>query len=116
MAAMSASRAMTTRMIAATADVRGKRSNPGARGNPGAFFSAGRKNAYTMRMLQVFLNGELREVDIGTTVHALLDRTGYANRRIAVEINREIVPRSAQAGRMLEEGDRIEIVHALGGG
>jgi len=46
----------------------------------------------------------------------LLDQTGFGQRRVAIEINREIVPRSAHAQRVLREGDRVEIVHALGGG
>jgi len=67
-------------------------------------------------MLQIFLNGEPREIDAHTTVHGLLDVTGFAERRIAVEINREIVPRSTHGDRLLRDGDRVEIVHALGGG
>jgi sulfur carrier protein len=67
-------------------------------------------------MLQILLNGEPHEIDARTTVHHLLDRNGYADRRVAVEINREIVPRSAHGERLLREGDQVEIVHALGGG
>jgi sulfur carrier protein len=67
-------------------------------------------------MLQILLNGEPHQVDGRTTVHHLLDTNGYADRRVAVEINREIIPRSAHGERLLREGDRVEIVHALGGG
>jgi sulfur carrier protein len=67
-------------------------------------------------MLHIFLNGEPHEVDTQTTLHGLLDSAGFIGRRIAVEINREIVPRSVHAERLLHDGDRVEIVHALGGG
>jgi len=67
-------------------------------------------------MVQIHLNGEPRAVHADTTIVALLDQTGFGQRRVAIEINREIVPRSAHAQRVLREGDRVEIVHALGGG
>jgi sulfur carrier protein len=67
-------------------------------------------------MLQIVLNGEPHEVDGQTTVQSLLDKAGYGGRKIAVEINREIVSRSVHAQRLLRAGDRVEIVHALGGG
>ena len=66
--------------------------------------------------MQIELNGERRVVDGATTIAALLVREGLAQRRVAVEVNREIVPRSAHEKRMLADGDRVEIVHALGGG
>ena len=66
--------------------------------------------------MQIELNGVQRELDAATTVAALLACEGLADRRVAVEVNREIVPRSAHGTRTLAEGDRVEIVHALGGG
>ena len=66
--------------------------------------------------MQIELNGEHRDVDAATTVAALLEREGLAQRRVAVEVNREIVPKSAHATRTFAAGDRVEIVHALGGG
>lgn len=66
--------------------------------------------------MKIVLNGQEREVAPTTSVQALLEAAGYAQRRVAVEINREIVPRSAHADRLLDAGDRIEIVHAIGGG
>ncbi|HVF35941.1 MAG TPA: sulfur carrier protein ThiS [Candidatus Saccharimonadia bacterium] len=66
--------------------------------------------------MQIELNGEQRTLDAITTVAALLEREGLAQRRVAVEINREIVPRSAHATRALCDGDRVEVVRALGGG
>jgi len=70
---------------------------------------------YNPRM-KIVLNGESREVAATTSLAQLLEQSGYGARRIAVEVNREIVPRSRHAGRGLVEGDRIEIVHAIGGG
>lgn len=70
---------------------------------------------YTLRM-QIFLNGEPRECAPATTVTTLLGETGNSGRRVAVEVNREIVPRSQHAQHELQEGDRVEIVSAIGGG
>jgi sulfur carrier protein len=67
-------------------------------------------------MAKILLNGEAREVEEGLSLGALLDSAHYAKRRIAVEINREIVPRSQHAQRIVRDGDRIEIVQAMGGG
>ena len=71
--------------------------------------------AYNPRM-KIVLNGESREVTATTSLAQLLEQSGYGTRRVAVEVNREIVPRSRHAERRLAEGDRIEIVHAIGGG
>lgn len=67
-------------------------------------------------MPRICLNGVERDIDPATSVAALLVENGYAQRKIAVEVNREIVPKSAHAQRLLHEGDRVEIVQALGGG
>jgi thiamine biosynthesis protein ThiS len=66
--------------------------------------------------MEITVNGEAREVEPGTTVGQLIETMGLADRRLAVEVNREIVPRSACGGHELEAGDRVEIVHAIGGG
>ena len=66
--------------------------------------------------MRVLVNGEVREVPEGTTVAALLDRMDLGGRRLAVERNREIVPRSAYVQTLLHDQDRIEVVHAVGGG
>jgi sulfur carrier protein len=64
----------------------------------------------------VFVNGEARELPVQTTVSELVDALGLAGRRLAIEINTEIVPRSAYASRRLDDGDRVEVVQAIGGG
>ena len=66
--------------------------------------------------MDIFLNGQPHDVAAGMSLAQLLETTGHAQRRIAVEVNREIVPRSAHGARILREGDRVEIVHAIGGG
>lgn len=70
---------------------------------------------YNSRM-DIFLNGQPRTVDADISLAQLLETTGHAQRRVAVEVNREIVPRSAQLTHILRDGDRVEIVHAIGGG
>jgi len=66
--------------------------------------------------MQITLNGEVREVDDDISARRLIESLGLSGRRLALEINEEVVPRSKHALRRLEPGDRIEIVHAIGGG
>ena len=66
--------------------------------------------------MEISINGEPRTVAAPITVAALLTQLGFDARRIAVERNREIVRRSAFADTALDEGDRLEIVHFIGGG
>ena len=66
--------------------------------------------------MQIRLNGEDLAIDTGSTIAALLTQQGLADRRVAVEVNGDIVPRGRHAEHAIHEGDRIEIVHALGGG
>jgi thiamine biosynthesis protein ThiS len=66
--------------------------------------------------MQVVVNEEPREVAEGTTVAALLRALGLDGKPVAVERNREIVPRSAHSATPLAEGDRLEIVTMVGGG
>lgn len=61
------------------------------------------------------INGAPREAPDGQTVTDLLSSLGIRG-RIAVEVNGELVPRSAHAQHVLADGDRVEIVHAIGGG
>jgi sulfur carrier protein len=66
--------------------------------------------------MKIVLNGQERDIAAAISLAQLLETAGYANRRVAVEVNREIVPRSQYGERMIDAGDRVEIVHALGGG
>lgn len=67
-------------------------------------------------LLEVRVNGEVQQVPGGCTVAGLLALTGLEGRRIAVAINRQVVPRSAFASHLLAPGDRVEILEAVGGG
>lgn len=66
--------------------------------------------------MQIQLNGLPRELAPGTSVAQLLELLELTGRRVAVELNLEIVPRTAQATTQLQPGDRVEVVHAIGGG
>ena len=66
--------------------------------------------------MQVIVNDETRRMPDGATVADLVTALGLGPRRIAVEVNREIVPRAAYAETALAEGDTIEIIHFVGGG
>ncbi|MBT6911483.1 MAG: sulfur carrier protein ThiS, partial [Rhodospirillaceae bacterium] len=66
--------------------------------------------------MRVVINGENRELPSSVTVTALLADLGLDARKIALEHNLEIVPRSAYDQTMVGDGDRLEIVHFIGGG
>jgi sulfur carrier protein len=66
--------------------------------------------------MKIVLNGQEREIDETASLAQVLEIAGYAGRRVAVEVNREIVPRSRHTEHPLAAGDRVEIVHAIGGG
>jgi sulfur carrier protein len=62
------------------------------------------------------VNGQERVLAAPVTVAALLDELGMAGKRVAVEVNREIVPRSRHGEFRLSDSDRVEVVFAIGGG
>lgn len=66
--------------------------------------------------MQIQLNGKPRELPEAATVAILIDELQLAGRRVAVEINEEIIPRSRHAEYQLKPGDTVEVVHAIGGG
>ena len=66
--------------------------------------------------IRVTLNGAPRELPAALTFAQLLEELDLAGRRIAIERNGEIVPRSAFAAAHVADGDRIEVVVAVGGG
>lgn len=66
--------------------------------------------------MDIVLNGEPRSLEPNLTVLGLLQLEGLAERRVAVEVNGEIVPRGRHGEHALGDGDRVEVVHALGGG
>ncbi len=67
-------------------------------------------------MLHITLNGEPRQFPQALTVAGLTDALGLTGKRIAVEKNGEIIPKSQHASTGLASGDRLEIVVAVGGG
>jgi thiamine biosynthesis protein ThiS len=66
--------------------------------------------------MRVLLNGEEREIPDGLTIWGLVEHLKLNPERIAVERNREVVPRAEWAAVRIQEGDRLEIVHFVGGG
>jgi len=66
--------------------------------------------------MQVQVNGEARQLREGMTVADLVEELGMADRRIAVELNLQIVPRSLHGQQLIQDGDKVEIVQAIGGG
>jgi thiamine biosynthesis protein ThiS len=70
----------------------------------------------TAESLIVKLNGEPRRVTAGSTIAAMLSQLGLKAERVAVERNREIVPRSTLSEVEVRDGDAFEIVHFVGGG
>ena len=66
--------------------------------------------------MRIQLNGDPFELPDGETVLDLLARLDLTGRRVAVELNQDIVPRSLHASTLIEPDDRLEVVHAIGGG
>ncbi|MBI3560984.1 MAG: sulfur carrier protein ThiS [Gammaproteobacteria bacterium] len=66
--------------------------------------------------MDIVVNGQTHVIPPGYTAAQLITDLGLHGRRVAMEINQTIVPRSAYAQRPLQAGDRVEIVHAVGGG
>lgn len=66
--------------------------------------------------MRIEVNGEPREVEEGTTVGGLVRQLALAPERLALELNREVVRRSRWDETVLSEGDKIEVVHFVGGG
>jgi sulfur carrier protein len=66
--------------------------------------------------MHIIVNGEERAFSGLTSISALIDALGLDGRKLAIERNLEIVPRSVYDQTPLSDGDRIEIVHFIGGG
>ena len=66
--------------------------------------------------MRLVVNGEEREMERCTTVKQLLASLGLGDTLVAVERNEEVVPRAQHESTPLEEGDRVEVVHFVGGG
>jgi sulfur carrier protein len=66
--------------------------------------------------IDVVINGQQRLVNQGTTVAALIGELGLTGKPVAVERNREVVPRALHESTVLAPGDRLEVVTFVGGG
>ena len=66
--------------------------------------------------MRIHVNGEPRDVADGTSVRALVEALGLAAVPVAVERNKDIVPRALHETTSLREGDELEVVHFVGGG
>ena len=66
--------------------------------------------------MQIVLNGDTVETAADGTVETLLQQLGISRERVAVELNADIVPKADYEKQLLSAGDKIEIVHFVGGG
>jgi thiamine biosynthesis protein ThiS len=66
--------------------------------------------------MRITINGEDREFSSNLTVASLLDQLSMKPDRVAVELNRDLVPRDRWPSTQLSDGDKLEIVHFVGGG
>jgi sulfur carrier protein len=64
----------------------------------------------------VRVNGDARDVPVGTTITALVRLLGAPPEGVAVALNGEVIPRAEHGARVIVEGDRIEVIRAVGGG
>lgn len=66
--------------------------------------------------MEIFVNGESRQVEESFSALQLLESMDLVGKRLALEINEEIVPKSRHAEYLIAAGDKVEIVNAIGGG
>ncbi len=66
--------------------------------------------------MQLMINGESRRVEEAISIAQLLEMSDLSGKRIAVEVNESIIPKGRHAETRLKDGDKIEIIHAIGGG
>lgn len=107
-----------TRPARMTSTTDARQEQPRRPGDAGPFLLDSSKDGrrrYNAAM-HITLNGSPRDCAPATTVAQLLQEAGYGDRRVAVEVNHQIVPRSQHGSHALADGDQVEIVHAIGGG
>ncbi|MCG7903616.1 MAG: sulfur carrier protein ThiS [Candidatus Thiodiazotropha lotti] len=66
--------------------------------------------------MQIYLNGLEKQIPDSLDMAGLIEILELTDQRIAVEVNEELVPRTTFSGHLLNDQDRIEIIHAVGGG
>lgn len=67
-------------------------------------------------MYSVLFNGETHALEVPLSVHAFLEKMGLGGKRVAIERNGEVIPKSLQEQTFLSHGDHIEVIVAVGGG
>ena len=67
-------------------------------------------------MITIILNGDNKQLDSGTSIAQLLETLDLSEKRLAVEINQQIIARSDFSNFTLSDQDKVEIVQAIGGG
>ena len=66
--------------------------------------------------MEIFINGVKKSLESNLTVYKLVKDLGYENKRVAIELNNQIISRSDYKNKLIVEGDQIEIIKAVGGG
>lgn len=66
--------------------------------------------------MQIYINGESKFFNEAISLSILLEQSGLAGKRVAVEVNESIIPKGRHAETVVSDGDKIEIIHAIGGG
>lgn len=66
--------------------------------------------------MNIILNGEPRTLNNNCTISSLIEQLDLMGKRVAVEVNLDIIPRSEHENHQLQENDTVEVVHAIGGG
>jgi len=66
--------------------------------------------------MKIIINGVEKNYTSDLTLETLLIELGHANKKVAVEVNEEIIPRSELKNKLVVDGDKIEIINAVGGG
>ena len=67
-------------------------------------------------IMQIKLNGQMTEVDENTSLTLLLETLGMLDKRVAIEVNQQFIPRSEHISFILSSNDNVEIIQAVGGG
>jgi thiamine biosynthesis protein ThiS len=83
---------------------------------PRELLSGSRRDDIVAHTVTVMVNDETRTLPDGATVADLVAALGLGARRIAVEVNRTVVPRAAYPSTTLRDGDAVEVIHFVGGG
>ena len=66
--------------------------------------------------MNVTINGETQHLEENISLSSLILQLGLENNRLAIEVNQAIIPRSQHSDYLLQAGDVVEVVHAIGGG